>query len=132
MRIKTKKLILRDNKLLSDAKSLAENINDKEIWQYTSHIPYPYTLKMAKDYIKKQQKKQKEKVKKEYVFAIELKNKKGVIGAVGLHHIDGLHKNAEIGYWLGRNYRKQGIMSEAEKEKWAVYWKTKMIKPTIN
>lgn len=114
MRLTTKRLILRNYKK-SDAKSLAENINDKTIWYFTARIPYPYTLKMAKDYIKKQLKKKKEKVKTEYVFAIELKDKKGVIGAVGLHHIDKLHKNAEIGYWLGKNYRKQGIISESVK-----------------
>lgn len=115
MRLETKRLVLRDHKLLSDAKSLVENINDKEIWYFTSHIPYPYTLKMAKDYIKKQLKNEKEKIKKEYVFATELKNQKGVIGAVGLHRIDKAHKSAEIGYWLGRKYRQQGITSEAEK-----------------
>lgn len=114
MRLITKRLVLRDYKL-SDAKSLAENINDKTVWYFTATIPYPYTLKMAKDYIKKKIIKKKKKIMSEYVFAVELKSKKGVIGAVGLHDINKNHKKAEIGYWLGKNYRRQGIISEAEK-----------------
>ena len=114
MKIETERLILREYKK-EDAKSLAKNINDKIIWYYTARIPYPYTLKMAKEYIKKQIKKDKSKEKTNFVFAVQLKGEKGIIGAVGLHSLDKDHKKIEIGYWLGQNYREKGIMSEAEK-----------------
>jgi ribosomal-protein-serine acetyltransferase len=34
-------------------------------------------------------------------------------GVIGTHKLDWLNRKAEIGYWLGRAFRGQGIMTEA-------------------
>ncbi len=114
MKIITKRLILRDI-TMNDAKSIAENANDRLNWYYTESMPYPYSLKDAKEHIKKSIKKQKEKPRKDYGFGIFLKSEKKVIGKISLFGIDRMHKKASIGYWIGKNYRKLGLMSEAER-----------------
>ena len=48
--IKSKKFILRPFKR-GDESSLRGNINNKKIYRNTLDIPYPYTLKDAKDWI---------------------------------------------------------------------------------
>lgn len=114
MKIITKRLILRDI-TMKDAKSIAENANDKLNWYYTATMPYPYSLRDAKEFIKKCMKKQKGKPRKSYELGIFLKSEKRVIGMISLFSVDRMHKKTEIGYWIGKNYRKLGIMSEAEK-----------------
>lgn len=100
---------------MKDAKSIAENANDYDIWYFTSEIPHPYSLKNAKEFIKRCIKNQKEKPRKTYNFGIFLKSEKKVVGMITLFKIDRTHKKAGIGYWIGKNYRKLRLMSEAEK-----------------
>ena len=57
----------------------------------------------------------KEKPQQNYDFGIELKSEKKIIGLIGLNKVNRQHKKASIGYWLGKEYRKKGITSEAEK-----------------
>jgi len=113
MKLITKRLILRDI-TMKDAKNIAENANDPDIFYFTSSIPYPYNIKHAKEWIKIAEKERKEKPRKNYTFVIEIKNKE-VIGSIGLHKIDRKHKKAGVGYWLGKKYRKKGFATEAEK-----------------
>jgi len=47
MIIKSKRFILRDYRK-GDEKSLQKNINDLDIYRYTSRIPYPYKIKDGK------------------------------------------------------------------------------------
>lgn len=114
MKIITKRLILRDV-TLKDAKSMAENANDKLNWYYTESMPFPYLLKDAKGFIKKCIEGSKEKSRKSYEFGIELKNEKKIVGMISLFRVNRMHKKAGIGYWIGKKYRNQGLMSEAEK-----------------
>ncbi|MBI4116768.1 GNAT family N-acetyltransferase, partial [Candidatus Pacearchaeota archaeon] len=113
MKLTTKRLILRDINS-RDAKDIAENANDYDVWYFTDSIPHPYRLKDAKFFINLCKKEQKEKVRKSYNLGITIRGKNKVIGLMGLFHISKLHKKAEIGYWMGKKYRKQGIISEAE------------------
>jgi len=114
MKIKTKRLILRDL-TIKDAKNLAENANDKSVWYFTEHIPSPYKLKDAKWFINNCIKKSNEKPRTSYELGIELKDEKRIIGCMGIFKVDKEHKRAGIGYWIGKKYRKKGLMSEAEK-----------------
>ncbi len=114
MKLITKRLVLRDV-TLKDAESIAENANDKLNWYYTESMPYPYLLKDAKKFIKSCMKKQKGKSRKDYNFGISLKPGKEIIGMISLFRINRMHKTAGIGYWIGKNYRKLGLMSEAER-----------------
>ena len=113
MKLITKRLILRDV-LMKDAKDVAENANDKEIGNFTT-VPYPYTIKNAREFIKKKELDKKKKPRETYAFGITIKDNNIVIGIISLDDINKSNKKAEIGYWLGRKYRQQGIISEAEK-----------------
>ncbi|MBI2042973.1 GNAT family N-acetyltransferase [Candidatus Pacearchaeota archaeon] len=99
---------------MKDAKDIAENANDKEIGNFTT-VPYPYSIKNAGEFIKKKILDKKKKPRETYAFGITIKDKNKIIGVIGLANIDKNNKKAEIGYWIGKKYRKQGIVSEAEK-----------------
>jgi RimJ/RimL family protein N-acetyltransferase len=108
--IKSKNFILRPFRR-GDEASLIKHINDKFIAKNTLHIPYPYTLKDAKKWINHNLELSKKRNKQEINFAIEVNGE--VVGGIGLGYIDNC--SAEIGYWLGRRYWGQGIMTEAVK-----------------
>jgi len=106
--IKTKRFILRPYGK-SDEKSLVENINDWKVTQFMSNIPYPYTLKDARKWIKKCIKNTKKTNKTRIDFAVDINGE--IVGGIDLHNIE-KHK-AEIGYWLTRKLWNKGIMTEA-------------------
>lgn len=109
--IKSKNFILRPFKK-GDEKSLAENINDKTIARNTLSVPYPYTLKDARNWIERNLKEKKKKNFKMLNFAIDVDGE--VAGSIGFHKIETGHK-AEVGYWLARKFWNKGIMTEALK-----------------
>lgn len=94
-----------------DEISLARNINDKLIIRNTLAIPYPYTLKNAKDWIIKSLKEAKKKKPQIVNFVIDINGE--VAGSVSFNKIKG-HK-AEMGYWLSIKYWNKGIMTKAVK-----------------
>ena len=110
--IKTKHFILRPLKV-SDAESMVENANDKNIYRNTLVIPYPYFLKDAKQWLRKVINNQRKKVFESVVFAIEINGK--AVGVISINKTGQEHK-AEIGYWLGKKYQRKGIMTQAIKE----------------
>ncbi len=96
----------------SDAESIQKHAKDKEISRYTI-LPHPYKLKHAQDFINLTHKKMRKK--ESYEFGIELKVTKKIIGMMGLINIDFENKKAEVGYWLGKKYWKQGLTTESLK-----------------
>jgi len=110
--IKAKGFILRPFRK-GDAASLAKNINAKKIYRYTLHIPYPYTLRHAKDWIRKSLSEYKKKNPSMINFVIDIDGK--LAGSISLGHIISRHQ-AEAGYWLARKHRGMGIMTRALKE----------------
>lgn len=48
-----------------------------------------------------------------YVWAIELKDRKMVIGSISVEITNDTAKNCEVGYCIGRPYWNRGIMTEA-------------------
>lgn len=109
--IEGKRIILRTLKK-SDAKSIQENLNNKEVSKYTRIIPYPYTLRHAQDFIKIAQQTIGSS-REDYSFGIEIKETRKIIGVVSLTHIDYQNRNAEVGYWLGKKYWGKGLAKEA-------------------
>lgn len=97
----------------SDKKSLLKNINNKKIYRNTLKIPYPYTLKDAERWIRRNKNEWHKEISKlkSLNFAIEINNE--VAGGIGFTKIEG-HK-AEIGYWLAEKYWNKGIMTESVK-----------------
>lgn len=108
MIIKAKKFTLRPYKK-GDEESLQKSINDKNIYKYTCSIPYPYTNKIAAEWISRNIRLNRTKNKKEINFAIDVNGK--IAGGIGFRNIKS-HK-ASIGYWLGKRYWSKGIMTEA-------------------
>ncbi len=96
----------------TDANSIYENVNNKKIFEYTL-IPNPYKKNNAVDFVKISQK--NIRIKKAFELGIELKESGKIIWMMSLLKFDEKNKNAEIGYWIGEKYWKQGITSEALK-----------------
>ena len=92
-----------------DAVAIAPLVDDWEVARYTSHIPHPYTVQMADEFIAAQAEAPENGSK---VFAVVLRGEGKLIGCVGLHREMGA-PNGEIGYWMGRKYWGQGYASEA-------------------
>jgi len=92
-----------------DEESLQKNINDKEITRNTLTVPYPYTMKDARWWIRNAHKQTTPNLR----FAIDVDG--SVVGCVSLESIVKGYK-AEIGYWLGRDYWGKGIMTDAVKK----------------
>jgi RimJ/RimL family protein N-acetyltransferase len=109
--IRTKTFILRPP-LMGDAEDFVALLNDKKVSRYMTQIPYPYTLSSALPWLKKEQSAFKLKNRPSYHFVIEQDGR--AVGLVGLKEIKAGHR-ADFGYWLGKAYWGQGIMSSAVK-----------------
>lgn len=103
-----KQIILRRFRKI-DAEDIKKNINDEAIVRYTTNIPHPYSIKDAYDFFRKLKKNRE----KEIAFGVVLKSTNKVVGGISLMKIDCANKNAELGYWLGKNYWGRGIATEA-------------------
>jgi RimJ/RimL family protein N-acetyltransferase len=91
-------------------KALASLLNDFDIYNNTLKIPHPYTEQHAEDWIHKVQELESIQGLTNNWAIINKDN--DLIGGLGLHQMYGLesHKD-EIGYWLGKPYWNQGIMT---------------------
>jgi RimJ/RimL family protein N-acetyltransferase len=107
--IKGKKINLR-RVHRADAISIQRYANDPEVTRFL-FTPYPYTLEHAYEFIKTSHRMHRKK--SGFPFGIEHKDSREIIGLIGLYRVDMLHKNAEVGFWLGRDYWGQGITKEA-------------------
>ncbi len=92
----------------SDAQSLAEVANDREIWiNLRDRFPHPYSVEDAEKWL--------ELATGELAatnWAIEVEGK--AVGGIGLTTFEDVHRlEAELGYWLGRPYWRRGIMTKA-------------------
>lgn len=106
--------IFLDQPKRKDKKNLVLYLTDKEIYNNTLRLPFPYTSKDA-DWWIRYVKENKKKAGILLNFAIRNKEKK-LIGGIGYHMKYGLnsHKD-ELGYWLAKDYWNQGIMSKVVK-----------------
>lgn len=95
----------------SDAESIYQNVGDLKLYRRTITIPRPYPPEEAKRFIRKARYYLRRG--KRYAFVIAEKDSDKAIGVVDLFKVDHEHKNAELGYWLGKKHRRKGIMSEA-------------------
>ena len=88
-----------------DLPDIARLANDADIAAMTNNLPHPYTIAHAQswfDYVQSHD--------SEHVFKICGKGR--LMGVIGLVH-EKEHGRAELGYWLGRPYWNQGVMSAA-------------------
>jgi RimJ/RimL family protein N-acetyltransferase len=94
----------------SDAYSIYKNAKDRKVSRFT-HLPYPYRLKYAQDFVRLCQEHYKNKT--DYELGIEFKETGEIIGMISLMHLSNSDRSAEVGYWLGIQYWRRGITKEA-------------------
>lgn len=94
-----------------DAPELQRMAGAREIADTTVSIPHPYDLDHALAWIGQQR---KESVRGRATnFAIRLLPGSPLIGCVGLRDIDREHLQAELGFWIGREWWGKGYAREA-------------------
>ena len=97
----------------SDAESLVKFLNDRDIYDRTLRIPYPYTASDAEKWLGVAEKATRENGQPVH-WAIRQQGQ--VIGGIGLDgFVIGRSHRAEIGYWLAKPYWGKGIMTAAVK-----------------
>jgi 8-oxo-dGTP diphosphatase len=99
-----------------DAASIAILVNDWEVVRYTTSIPYPYDVDMARIFVASQTERWAAwqpggPLVEEIAFALERKSDRAFIGCIGLQ--PGETHGLEFGYWIGRTYWNRGYASEA-------------------
>ena len=91
-----------------DAEALAQQANDATVWNHVRDcFPHPYRLEDAVSFIRFAASKTSPED-----FAIEVGGK--AVGGIGLVPQGDVERfSAEVGYWIGGEYRGRGIVSEA-------------------
>jgi RimJ/RimL family protein N-acetyltransferase len=96
---------------LGDAAELQRLAGAREIADTTLSIPHPYELDHALAWIGQQR---REAVRGRAInFAIRLRPSGPLIGSAGLRDIDPEHLQAELGFWIGLEWWRQGYAREA-------------------
>lgn len=112
MKLEPHRLILRDWRK-SDTDDIIEGLNDLEVSRWLAFVPYPYTRDHAVAWLNFCAESRKQRPRRAYHFAIELRSEARVIGGVGLDQIDHHHGTAGGGIWLNAKYHGRGCGSEA-------------------
>jgi RimJ/RimL family protein N-acetyltransferase len=103
--LETSRLVLREP-VMADAEAIAAYLDDFGVAGNLARVPHPYRLGDARAWLRTRR---PGMPPGETNFSIDLAGE-GCIGAVGFHQ--GAYGTI-IGYWLGRPYWGQGIMTQA-------------------
>nr|MBN2277464.1 GNAT family N-acetyltransferase [candidate division Zixibacteria bacterium] len=95
---------------LNDAPMVQKLAGDPAIAATMHSIPHPYEDGMAEKWIETHAEEYKQG--KLVNFAIVLRENHQLLGAMGLQ-IAGIHRKAELGYWIGHPYWGNGYCTEA-------------------
>lgn len=105
--IETARLVLRPPRL-ADGTVVTGYLNDEATSRLLARVPYPYTLDNWRWFFANVIEKREESV-----YAITLKGRDPLMGIIS-HLPDEAEPNTfHIGFWLGKPYRRRGIMEEA-------------------
>ena len=104
--LKTHRLTLRPIRA-SDAQAMARLINDLDVARMTTAIPHPYSIEDAHRFIRFVA---NGNLERQVTFALK-HPVDGYIGCLDFHRSG--EEAPEIGYWLGRPYWGQGLLTEA-------------------
>ncbi len=107
IRLEGKRILLR-TLIREDAQDIQITANDPEIGKYTP-IPHPFFLENAYKLIDGSRAMINKG--KEIFLGIEFCG--NVVGMAGLLNLNRVEQTAEVGYWIGKEYRKQGLAGEA-------------------
>ena len=104
----TRRLVLRPLKT-QDAEAHRQYINDWEVARYLGpSFPWPYPENGSKDYIARHMASDEANL----IWAITMPEKHGDM-LLGVIELRPQEKEGQRGFWLGRPFHNQGIMSEA-------------------
>lgn len=107
--LKTRRLILRPFEL-SDARDVQRLAGARAIADTTLNIPHPYEDGMAEEWISTHQ--QRFEAGELVTLAVTMRDEGQLIGAIGLT-VALQFDRAELGYWIGKPYWRQGYCTEA-------------------
>jgi RimJ/RimL family protein N-acetyltransferase len=110
-RMETERLILRPFTNI-DAMRVKDLAGSIEIAKTTLHVPYPYRVDMAEEWIQALETGKKEG--RIFAYAIDLKEPNELIGTCSLI-LDKANNKAELAYWIGYEYWNHGYGTEAAK-----------------
>jgi len=96
---------------LPHARELVELLSEPSVARWTLHIPVPYRPRDARAHIRRARLGLRSGVG--LSLQIVRRSDRKVIGGVGLHNFDDSNSSAEVGYWVGRPFRRQGYGGEA-------------------
>lgn len=93
-----------------DAEEVSIMCNNYNIYKSTLSLPYPYTTECAAMWIEKHN----ENFDKEYSFTFAITDKQSgeLYGSISLSNSK-MHKNGEMGYWIGEEHWNKGYATEA-------------------
>lgn len=95
----------------NDTPALVEYLNDREIYDQTLRIPYPYSVEDAERFFAILAE-TKATTGENLNWAIRDANSK-LLGGIGLERaVAGQTHRADLGYWLAKPFRGQGIMTK--------------------
>lgn len=97
-----------------DKPAYVEHLKEKQIYDQTLNIPYPYSATDADDWLAYLE---QEKISRGQAANWAIRRTDGhLIGGIGLHEWTANQSHrSEIGYWLAKPYWNQGIATEAVK-----------------
>jgi [ribosomal protein S5]-alanine N-acetyltransferase len=108
--LRTSRLLLGEF-IVEDAPELQRLAGAREIADTTLAIPHPYRLEHALEWIRQQSDDQE--FDRSANFAVRLIADGRLIGSAGLRDIDREHSQAELGFWIGREWWGNGYAREA-------------------
>jgi RimJ/RimL family protein N-acetyltransferase len=109
-RLETERMWLRWPRM-SDADAIALRAGDPQVAAQTANIPHPYNLRDAEQFIRRAR--AENESGQGLVLALAFKRQPHeAIGMIGAHGSD-FRGTAGLGYWLGREFWGQGLMTEA-------------------
>lgn len=92
-------------------RALVDLLRDPSIARWTSNIPHPYAPADARSHILRSRATRRSGAGLSLYIVRRADGR--LVGGVGLHQLDERHASAEIGYWVGRPYRRRGYGEEA-------------------
>lgn len=94
----------------ADLNDLIYHINDPVLYENTLTVPFPYTIDHAESYVSYVKAfEEKEGIQKDWVIRYQGR----LIGGIGALYNFGVYSHkSEIGYWLSRDFRGTGIMTQ--------------------
>jgi RimJ/RimL family protein N-acetyltransferase len=109
-RLETERMWLRWPRV-SDSEGIARLAADPEVSSQTANIPHPYNLRDAEQFVRRAR--AENEAGAGLVLAMAFKRQPNEpIGVIGAHG-SSFRGTAHLGYWLGREFWRQGLMTEA-------------------